>query len=114
MFGGMLDLCIFLKFGSAACYNTGLKSFKLYKLKPSFSIFKDNKILDMAGVGDKPLSPNFGRSINPNLTQFLYFIQFNLISDLIQLFIASFCDQTDIQGNGSSSSSSSSSKMTRS
>ena len=47
MFGGMLDLCIFLKFGSAACYNTGLKSFKLYKLKPSFLIFKDKKILDI-------------------------------------------------------------------
>ena len=38
--------------------------------KPSFLIFKDNKILDMAGVGDK--SP-FGRSINPNLNQFSFF-----------------------------------------
>ena len=49
---------------------TSLKIFKHYKLKPSFSIIKDNKILDMAGVGDK--SP-FGRSINPNLNQFSFF-----------------------------------------
>ena len=52
-------------------YNkTSLKIFKHYKLKPSFSIIKDNKILDMAGVGDKP---QFGRSINPNLNQFSFF-----------------------------------------
>ena len=39
--------------------------FKHYKLKPSLPIIKDNKTKDRAGVGDKPLSPNLGRSINP-------------------------------------------------
>ena len=51
---------------------TSLKIFKHYKLKPSFSIIKDDKAKDRAGVGvgDKPPPPNFGRSINPNLNQF--------------------------------------------
>ena len=55
---------------------TSLKIFKHYMLKPSFSIIKDDKAKDRAGVGvgDKPPPPNYGRSINPNLTQFLYFI----------------------------------------
>jgi hypothetical protein len=52
---------------------TSLKIFKHYKLKPSFSIIKDNKAKDRAGVGDKPPHPNFGRSINANLIQFLFF-----------------------------------------
>ena len=56
-----------------------MKVFKHYKLKPNFSIVKDGKTKDRAGVG-----VNFGRSVNPNLTQFLYFIQFYLFSDLIQ------------------------------
>ena len=38
----------------------------IIKLKPSFSIIKYNKTLDMAGVGDS-------RSINPNLSQSLFF-----------------------------------------
>ena len=33
---------------------TSLKIFKHYKLKPSFSIVKDNKAKDRAGMGDKP------------------------------------------------------------
>ena len=45
---------------------TSLKIFKDYKLKPSFSIIKDNKAKDRAGV------PSFDRSINPNLIQFLF------------------------------------------
>jgi hypothetical protein len=57
---------------------TSLKIFKHYKLKPSFSIIKDDNAKDRAGVGDKPPPPNFGRLIWSNLTQFLYFIQFHL------------------------------------
>ena len=52
---------------------TSLKIFKHYKLKPSFSIIKDDKAKDRAGVGDKPPPPNFGRSINPNSIQFFFF-----------------------------------------
>ena len=63
---------------------TSLNMFKHYKLKPSFAIIKDNKTKDMAGVGDKPQPPNFGRLINPNLIQFLIqLIQFEpILSDL--------------------------------
>ena len=56
--------------------STSLKIFKHYKLKPSFSILKDNKAKDRAGVGDKPPPPNFDRSINPNLIQFLLALLF--------------------------------------
>ena len=51
---------------------TSLKIFKHYKLKPSFSIIKDNKAKDRAGVGDKPPPPSFDRSIDPNLIQFSF------------------------------------------
>ena len=39
---------------SKALYKTRLKIFKHYKLKPSFSIIKDEKETDKVGVGDKP------------------------------------------------------------
>ena len=35
------------------------------KLKPSFSVIKDDKTKNRAGVGDKVPTPNYGRSINP-------------------------------------------------
>ena len=38
---------------------TSLKIFKHYKLKPSFSIIKDEKAKDKVEVGDKPPSPSF-------------------------------------------------------
>ena len=38
---------------------TSLKIFKHYKLKPSFSIIKDEKEKDKVGVGDKPPPPKF-------------------------------------------------------
>ena len=38
---------------------TSLKIFKQYKLKPSFSIIKDNKAKDKVGVGDKPPPSSF-------------------------------------------------------
>ena len=37
---------------------TSLKMFKHYKLKPSFSIIKDEKTKDKVGVGDKPPPPS--------------------------------------------------------
>ena len=42
-------------------YKTSLNVFKHYKLKPSFSIIKDNKAKDKVGVGvvDKPPPPSF-------------------------------------------------------
>ena len=40
---------------------TSLKIFKHYKLKPSFSIIKDEK--DKVGVGDKPPPPSFNSLI---------------------------------------------------
>ena len=43
--------------------NTSLKIFKHYKLKPSFSIIKDEKEKDKVGVGDKPPSPSFNNLI---------------------------------------------------
>ena len=53
-----------------ACFETSLKIFKHYKLKPSFPIMiKDNKTKDRAGVGDKPPPPSFVRSINPKFIQ---------------------------------------------
>ena len=36
---------------------TSLKIFKHYKLKPNFSIIKDEKEKDKVGVGDKPPPP---------------------------------------------------------
>ena len=45
-------------------YNiTSLKIFKHYKLKPSFSIIKDEKEKDKVGVGDKPPPPSFNNLI---------------------------------------------------
>ena len=60
---------LFLKYYSCLILEkTSLKIFKHYKLKPSFSIVKDDKTKDWAGVRDKPPPTNFGKSINPNLT----------------------------------------------
>ena len=42
---------------------TSLKIFKHYKLKPSFSIIKDEKAKDKVGVGDKPPPPSFNKLI---------------------------------------------------
>ena len=42
---------------------TSLKIFKHYKLKPSFSIIKDEKAKDKVGVGDKPPSQSFNNLI---------------------------------------------------
>ena len=42
---------------------TSLKIFKHYKLKPSFSIIKDEKTKDKVGVGDKPPPPSFNNLI---------------------------------------------------
>jgi hypothetical protein len=42
---------------------TSLKIFKQYKLKPSFSIIKDNKAKDKVGVGDKPPPSSFSNLI---------------------------------------------------
>ena len=42
---------------------TNLKIFKHYKLKPSFSIIKDEKAKDKVGVGDKPPPPSFNNLI---------------------------------------------------
>ena len=42
---------------------TSLKIFKHYKLKPSFSIIKDEKAMDKVGVGDKPPPPSFNNLI---------------------------------------------------
>ena len=42
---------------------TSLKIFKHYKLKPSFSIIKDEKAKDKVGVGDKPPPPSFNNLI---------------------------------------------------
>jgi hypothetical protein len=47
-----------------------LKIFKHYKLKPSFSTIKDNKAKEKGRGGGQAPTPNFGRSINPNLIQF--------------------------------------------
>ena len=44
-------------------FKTSLKIFKHYKLKPSFSIFKDEKAKDKVGVGDKPPPPSFNNLI---------------------------------------------------
>ena len=42
---------------------TSLKIFNHYKLKPSFSIIKDNKAKDKVGLGDKPPPPSFNNLI---------------------------------------------------
>ena len=42
---------------------TSLKIFKHYKLKPSFSIIKDEKAKDKVGVGDKPPLTSFNNLI---------------------------------------------------
>ena len=46
-------------------YPTSLKIFKHYKLKPSFSIIKDEKEKEKekVGVGDKPPPPSFNNLI---------------------------------------------------
>ena len=44
-------------------FKTSLKIFKHYKLKPSFSIIKDEKEKDKVGVGDKPPPPSFNNLI---------------------------------------------------
>ena len=52
---------------------TSLKIFKHYKLKPSFSIIKDEKAKDKVGVGDKPPPPKFQQfdQVWSNLFQFI-------------------------------------------
>ena len=42
---------------------TSLKIFKHYKLKPSFSIIKNNKAKNKVRVGDKPPPPSFNNLI---------------------------------------------------
>ena len=54
---------------------TSLKIFKHYKLKPSFSIIKEEKEKYKVGVGDKPPPPSFNNLIKfdpiySNLIQF--------------------------------------------
>ena len=45
-------------------FKTSLKIFKHYKLKPSFSIIKDEKAKkDKVGVGDQPPTPSFNNLI---------------------------------------------------
>ena len=57
-----LNFCI--KIDSDWFYKiTSLKIFKHYKLKPSFSIIKDEKSKDKVGVGDKPPPPSFNNLI---------------------------------------------------
>ena len=46
---------------------TSLKIFKHYKLKPSFSIIKDEQAKDKVGVGDKPPPPSFNNLIKFDL-----------------------------------------------
>ena len=63
---------------------TSLKIFKHYKLKPSFSIFKDEKAKDKVGVGDKPPPPSFNKLMKFDPI-FSSLIQFNTIwSNLIK------------------------------
>ena len=50
---------------------------KHYKLKPSFSIIKDNKAKDKVGVGNKPPPSSFN-----NLIKLFVCCLFTLISDL--------------------------------
>ena len=54
---------------------TSLKIFKHYKLKPSFSIIKDEKTKDKVGVGDKPPPPSFNELIkfDPILSSLIQF-----------------------------------------
>ena len=42
---------------------TSLNIFQHYKLKPSFSIIKDEKEMDKVEVGDKPPPPSFNNLI---------------------------------------------------
>jgi hypothetical protein len=51
-----------IKINDKEDFETSLKIFKHYKLKPSFSIIKDYKAKDRAGVGGAP-TPKF-RQIN--------------------------------------------------
>ena len=46
---------------------TSLKIFKHYKLKPSFSIIRDEKAKDKVGVGDKPPTTSFNNLIKFDL-----------------------------------------------
>ena len=79
-----------------------MKIFKHYKLKPSFSIIKDNKAKDRAGFGGQAPTPKF-RQINqsPNLIQFLFFhligyLEIKMTTDLnhfhmIWSYLIQFC-----------------------
>ena len=69
---------------------TSLKIFKHYKLKPGFSIIKDNKAKDRA-------APSLDRSINANLTQ-IYF--FNLIGYLPNFPIIKYNNKKVLAGWG--------------
>ena len=55
-------ICLLFLFSSQCLNLTSLKIFKHYKLKPSFSIMKDEK--NKVGVGDKPPHPSFNNLIN--------------------------------------------------
>ena len=59
-------------------FMTSLKIFKHYKLKPSFSIFKDEKAKDKVGVGDKPQPQSFNKLMKFDPI-FSSLIQFNTI-----------------------------------
>ena len=52
-----------------------MKIFKHYKLKPSFSIIKDEKEKDKVGLGDKPPPPKFNELIkfDPILSSLIQF-----------------------------------------
>ena len=60
-----LFVCLFLTFLllQFMSYKTSLKIFKHYKLKPSFSIIKDEKAKNKVGVGDKPPPQSFNNLV---------------------------------------------------
>ena len=83
----MQCVLLFIFWKKLKTQKTSLKIFKHYKLKPSFSIIKDEKTKDKVGVGDKPPPPSFNELIkfDPILSSFSNLIQFNPIwSNLIQ------------------------------
>ena len=67
---------------------TSLKIFKHYKLKPSFSIFKDEKAKDKVGVGDKPPPPSFNKlmKFDPIWYNLIHYDQIWPILDIFDLF----------------------------
>ena len=63
-----------------------MKIFKHNKLKPSFSMIKDNKAKDKVGVGNKPPPPSFNNLIKfePSWTKL---VQFNTIWSNLNQFV---------------------------